>query len=480
MADPELTFDLTWEEQKADTDPTWGRLCVKLGDEVLWGRKTADGSEGVRWTWGELAEHLAEVWSWLVLENGWPAGPVVRDPKTFLAISQEWLDSMDADEAAENENMMFEFRHRHDLAMGVQGKLLPQLWVVREGLRAWVVGKTSGALLSSELVFEALEGVVEKVVRRTASSTDERWTDLANAWQRRMDRSSSELAAIAVGVSTGELSELADGDVSGTFEIDPQQAPDAFSSNELLAAARMSVPTTDASVVKAIIACMRAAPKVQTPELDQMAVNAQSVLGAGNGDTKPALVGYRMARWLRQRLNIGPDERVEPRTLLAQWNVKIDELGIDDENIEAVACWGPSHGPIILVNPHGRHSCEEPGRRATLAHEITHLLLDRTAALPLAEVIGGNVFRPVEQRAGAFAAELLVPMEVAGRAFQKGTDVLGVLKTLQQHYGVSAELVAWQAYNSKYAMSWPTFSVLRKQVSRPDRFLWTVGSGGRK
>jgi Zn-dependent peptidase ImmA (M78 family) len=54
------------------------------------------------------------------------------------------------------------------------------------------------------------------------------------------------------------------------------------------------------------------------------------------------------------------------------------------DRIDAVACWGPRHGPAVLLNREGRHAHTERGARATLAHEICHLLIDRQGSLPLA------------------------------------------------------------------------------------------------
>ncbi|HMR77159.1 MAG TPA: ImmA/IrrE family metallo-endopeptidase [Polyangiaceae bacterium] len=131
------------------------------------------------------------------------------------------------------------------------------------------------------------------------------------------------------------------------------------------------------------------------------------------------------------------------------------------------------------MNKNGRHSQNEAERRATLTHEICHLLVDRSASLPLAEVFGGHVFRSVEQRAGAFAAQLLVPREMAGRAFLNARSPGDVLSSLAGKYGASRELIAWQTYNSGAGMNWGTFVLLRNQVSRPERFLWNVASGRR-
>jgi Zn-dependent peptidase ImmA (M78 family) len=108
--------------------------------------------------------------------------------------------------------------------------------------------------------------------------------------------------------------------------------------------------------------------------------------------------------------------------------------------------------------------------RATYAHELAHLLLDRTTALPLAEVIGGRAVGSTEERARAFAAQLLLPKEEAGRALASTTDPAQTVRSLQSRYGVSQEIIAWQARNSDVQLSAEVHAVLRSFVSRPWRF----------
>jgi len=64
--------------------------------------------------------------------------------------------------------------------------------------------------------------------------------------------------------------------------------------------------------------------------------------------------------------------------------------------LEAIAAWGPRHGPVILLNQAANQQTEQvkPANlyreRSTLAHEICHLLIDRERALPVSEVLGGG------------------------------------------------------------------------------------------
>lgn len=120
--------------------------------------------------------------------------------------------------------------------------------------------------------------------------------------------------------------------------------------------------------------------------------------------------GYQLARWLRAQLQIEDREAFEPEKLLADEGVKVEEYDLDSAEIDAIACWG-AIDPLILLNRNEKARAATPnGRRSTLAHEICHLLIDRTRALPVAEVLGGEVDDESEKRANAFAAELLTTL----------------------------------------------------------------------
>jgi hypothetical protein len=110
--------------------------------------------------------------------------------------------------------------------------------------------------------------------------------------------------------------------------------------------------------------------------------------------------GHSLAQWVRERGGIvGPTGRAEPEQALGLWNVTIADIELPTPAIDAVAAWGRSIGPVVLVNPRGRRAHDAAGRRAVLAHEICHLLIDRKRALPAAEVLGGRVSQPPAARA---------------------------------------------------------------------------------
>ncbi len=117
--------------------------------------------------------------------------------------------------------------------------------------------------------------------------------------------------------------------------------------------------------------------------------------------------------------------------------------------MEAVAAWGEMHGPAIILNTWtGSRAAHEHGRRATLAHEIAHLILDQDRALPAGEVLGGRTPEYLEKRARAFAAEFLLPRVAAEEALRNESSMEDAANYLKSFYKVSTELLAWQINNS--------------------------------
>lgn len=94
-----------------------------------------------------------------------------------------------------------------------------------------------------------------------------------------------------------------------------------------------------------------------------------------------------MARWLRSRLSIQDETRADPDRILAGWGIPIAEVSLSSRDLDAISIWGPKHGPAVVVNRNARHG-RMKALRATLAHEVGHMVLDRLDALPVCATEG--------------------------------------------------------------------------------------------
>lgn len=99
---------------------------------------------------------------------------------------------------------------------------------------------------------------------------------------------------------------------------------------------------------------------------------------------------------------------VDLENLYGELGVQITTVELDDKSIRAVAIAGENCQPTVAINGQFTHQHWKP-RQFTLAHELCHLLHDRTHGVRLALASGPWAPKAVEQRANAFAAMLLMP-----------------------------------------------------------------------
>lgn len=89
--------------------------------------------------------------------------------------------------------------------------------------------------------------------------------------------------------------------------------------------------------------------------------------------------------------------------------VSTQEIDLADSGIRAVSFASPHHSSTVLLNANWIGYSNASARRFTMAHELCHLLHDRTFGAQLAVASGPWAPRALEQRANAFAAMLLMP-----------------------------------------------------------------------
>ena len=139
----------------------------------------------------------------------------------------------------------------------------------------------------------------------------------------------------------------------------------------------------------------------------------------------PALLpfqeGYDLAEQLLEDCFLpGSDSYVDVRALLSGWGVRIVEKVLKTNTIRGVAIAGERYSPAILVNKTSDYNASEAGKRFTLAHELFHILYDRSAARRVSIVSGPWAPPGVEKRANAFAAMFLMPRSLLTRSFPTG------------------------------------------------------------
>ena len=101
---------------------------------------------------------------------------------------------------------------------------------------------------------------------------------------------------------------------------------------------------------------------------------------------------------------------IDVRAMCSRLGVEVQETELETGSIRGAAIAGDGFSPRVVVNQTHYFNRNESGRRFTIAHELCHVLFDRTRARRLAHASGGRWAAPgIEKRANAFAAYLLMP-----------------------------------------------------------------------
>jgi Zn-dependent peptidase ImmA (M78 family) len=131
--------------------------------------------------------------------------------------------------------------------------------------------------------------------------------------------------------------------------------------------------------------------------------------------------GYDLAESLHDVLALTGDW-VDVRSVLRNLGIHQLRRELDDTNIRGCSIVGPQHTPTVVINKSSGFSGTAAAVRFTLAHELCHLLYDRSQGKRLAIASGPWAPRSVEKRANAFAAMFLMPPYLVERAIADSPD----------------------------------------------------------
>lgn len=166
---------------------------------------------------------------------------------------------------------------------------------------------------------------------------------------------------------------------------------------------------------------------------------------------RPAFaVGYELADEVRDALALGVDPIPSMRDLVErQLGLPVIQVDLDGPIAGATVQVGDRRA--IVVSLRGLNA-NPLVRRSTLAHEVAHVLFDPTQNLEdlrvdeYEEIQGRPDERPdpVEQRANAFAVQLLAPQHEAVRRYKEHGDLYG---SVLDHFGISFTAGRFQVWN---------------------------------
>lgn len=308
--------------------------------------------------------------------------------------------------------------------------------------------------LGTEAVLDGLERLGNVLALRLPRSDPS-----VSAWQKSRPTGRAELLAL-----DSELTGRSDEDLRSLGIAPPTVASDLVFPDDLRMAARAVGNTFPVASLRVAMDIIRLSARRDSEAVDTLAAELKAS-GTVEPGSVPYVGGQAAASWLRSRLAIADNQAVEVDQVLADLGVEIQEYDFGTRAVEAIAAWG-DYGPLVVVNSAGLFSSAAHGRRATLAHEVCHLIIDRGGALPVAEATGSAVTtpRPIEQRANAFAAEFLLPRRVAGAWLRRLGDVDEAVLELVARFRVSRTIALYQMKNHPEDAGGPT-SEQRRRVS---------------
>ncbi|NLG90378.1 MAG: ImmA/IrrE family metallo-endopeptidase [Acetobacter sp.] len=223
-------------------------------------------------------------------------------------------------------------------------------------------------------------------------------------------------------------------------------------SKRLLAAARMMgslAPDQMLEVLAALDSVTFAPLERQLLDVSTRALAAYEKYSSDMAQYKrPVQLGYYLANWLRADAKLNDQTPGDPGDLLEKWNVRIHDVHWATNKIDAIACWQKHSQPTVFLNRNGIHSQSLGGRRASLAHEICHILVDRNLYFPVVEVLGGILPKTVEQIARGFQAEFLLPRNTARNIVGRFANISEAIDEITNSFGVSQQLAANQILNA--------------------------------
>jgi Zn-dependent peptidase ImmA (M78 family) len=114
---------------------------------------------------------------------------------------------------------------------------------------------------------------------------------------------------------------------------------------------------------------------------------------------------------------------IDVRSIVHDLGIEVLEDALETDSIRGVALAGTDFSPTILINTTSVYNTSEFGKRFTLAHELCHVIFDRTRARRVTHVSGPWAAPGIERRANAFAAYLLMPRELVIRGWHSRSEV---------------------------------------------------------
>lgn len=161
--------------------------------------------------------------------------------------------------------------------------------------------------------------------------------------------------------------------------------------------------------------------------------------------------GYELADALHARLRLDLSQGwVDVAEVLEQLGVTMISRKLEDHRIRACCLVGPRHVPTVVQNETSPYYRSANAQRFSFAHDLCHLLFDRSRGRKVSIASGPWAPRGIERRANAFAAMFLMPTELVEEAVADVADPIGepaAVSSVANKLHVSRQTVIDHLYN---------------------------------
>lgn len=460
LSDPEEGLAATAEESAS-----WGALQIWVDGQNLCAH-TDQGEvlQSAHWYLLSVLEWLAMSWNPLLHEEKLPNRNAAEDAAAALAMTRNAPTLVGEPETVAWESGWYAWRGRHSLRAARDGGLLPNVTFRRlQDLIevSWkeepLAGASDGFQFSASAgvaflkpydvadpLFDVLSEATDHLAARNPQSGRLEALREAVGLVRspQQDERLSWLAGLrAFSGLPGLLYDEAENDKRRMWQEIVDILNDSATEDEAEAAAAALATEADDLVVvdsaPAALLLSAVSPTVSESDVRALSrllidqyVSSGSDVGAldtisGSVPLDPSIPaweqGYDLAEDLHQVLAL-TGAYVDVQQVLTDFGVALHDIALDDETIRGCSLVGPSHRPTVALNTLSSFSLADTAKRFTLAHELCHLLHDRSYAAKLAIASGPWAPLALERRANAFAAMFLMPLHLVEQAIADAPD----------------------------------------------------------
>lgn len=442
-----------------DDAASWGAFQLWVDGQNLCAHvDQGEVLQSAHWYLLPLLEWFADKWNPILHEEKLPNRNIAETAVAALAATRDAPALAGEAETAAWDEERYGWRSRHSLRTARSGGLFPNVVIRRlrdsieiswndESLAGTPAGfrysATSGvALLQPEQIAQPLYEIVNAAVEHlfSRSAGGERLASLRGCLQdlrssRQHDSRLDWLAGlreapplpgrlrgitiesemhtrwseiVAALKSSGE-----DNAVEAALEVEESSLVVRGSCHAALLFSSLS-PTVTADDVRTLASVLTAQ---YTPGAVSTGLDSLSRPVSLDSTIRPWEQGYELAELIHAELDLDLSVGwVDIAGLLDRAGVSVLTRKLEDPNIRACGLVGTHFIPTIIRNETSPFFHSHNAQRFSLAHELCHLLFDRSNGQKLAIASGPWAPKGLEQRANAFAAMFLMPAELVERA----------------------------------------------------------------